>query len=195
MESNPIIIKPKYDNNPDINMTQLNQTSILNRSSMMTYGKIICCICSAEIDATRKGMCDTCARQQIDITEGIQRQLLIQYCKLCDRYQRPPWVRLTLETPEMMSFLLTKMKGLKNVKIVDSNFVWTEPHSKIIKVKLTIQKEVNKMLIQTSLIIDFVVEWTQCDDCKKTFTPHVWNASCQVIMLFFKCLDSSKSSS
>ena len=72
------------------------------------------------------------------------------------------------------------MKGLRSVKIVDSNFVWTEPHSKIIKIKLTVQKEVNKLLIQTSFIVEFIVEWTQCDDCAKTFTPHTWNASCQI---------------
>jgi NMD protein affecting ribosome stability and mRNA decay len=29
------------------------------------------------------------------------------------------------------------------VRLVDAGFIWTEPHSKRIKVKLTIQKEVN----------------------------------------------------
>ena len=45
-------------------------------------------------------MCDPCARQQIDITEGIQKQGLIKYCKLCNRYERPPWTRLDLESPK-----------------------------------------------------------------------------------------------
>jgi len=94
---------------------------------------------------------------------------------------RPPWVRLQNETPQMMSFLLSKIKGLNKVKLVDTCFVWTEPHSKRIKLKLTIHKEVlNKFLMQKSFIVEFVEEWIQCDDCKKSFTPHLWVASVQI---------------
>jgi len=83
----------------------------------------------------------------------------------------------------MMSMLLGKVKGLnRGVKLVDSNFVWTEPHSKRIKLKLTIHKEVlNKSIVQKSFLVEFVVEWVQCDDCKKVFTPHLWVASVQVL--------------
>jgi NMD protein affecting ribosome stability and mRNA decay len=162
--------------NPMMNATQ----SILNRSSMMTYSKIVCCLCSAIIDANSKGMCNTCAKNETNITEGITKQGLLTYCKLCDRYQRPPWVRIQMESPDMMSMLLSKTKGLNRVKLTDSSFVWTEPHSKIIKIKLTVQKEVNKSLIETSFLVEFKVEWTQCDDCKKTFTPHIWNAAVQI---------------
>ena len=82
----------------------------------------------------------------------------------------------------MMALCLSKTRGLhKNIKIVDSSFVWTEPHSKRIKIKLTIQKEVlNRILVQKSFVIEFTVDWNQCDECKKTFTPHHWVASCQV---------------
>jgi len=41
-----------------------------------------------------------------------------------------------------LSLCLKKLKGLNKVRLVDAGFVWTEPHSKRIKVKLTIQKEV-----------------------------------------------------
>lgn len=159
-----------------------NTMSMLNRSSMMTYSKIICCICSATIEANAKGMCATCARAEVNITEGITKSGLIYYCKGCDRYMRPPWVRCgaNQESPEMMAFCLSKIKGLNKVKLVDSSFVWTEPHSKLIKVKLTVQKEMNKSLVETSMVVEFKVEWTQCDDCKKTFTPHVWSASVQI---------------
>ena len=37
---------------------------------------------------------------------------------------------------------LKRLKGLNKVHLVDAGFVWTEPHSKRIKVKLTVQKEV-----------------------------------------------------
>ena len=31
---------------------------------------------------------------------------------------------------------------IKQVKLIDASFIWTEPHSKRLKLKLTIQKEV-----------------------------------------------------
>ena len=42
----------------------------------------------------------------------------------------------------MLAICLKKLRGLKEVRLVDAAFVWTEPHSKRIKTKLTIQKEV-----------------------------------------------------
>jgi len=137
-------------------------------------------MCSATIEANQKGMCSVCQKSEIDITDGITKNVLMHYCKGCDRYLRPSWVRCEMESPDMMSLCLSKIKGLAKVKLVDTSFVWTEPHSKIIKIKLTIMKELNKSNIQTSFIVEFKVEWTQCDDCKKTFTPHIWNASVQV---------------
>lgn len=125
-------------------------------------------------------MCNACAKSQVNIAEGITTTALIYFCKGCDRYQRPPWVRLPQESNDMMAFLISRLKGLKQVKLIDSNFIWTEPHSKRKKIKLTLQKEFNNTLLQTAIICEFTEEWTQCDDCKKTFTPHLWNASCQV---------------
>lgn len=44
------------------------------------------------------------------------------------------------------------------VRLVDASFVWTEPHSKREKVKLTIQKEVmNGAVLQQSFVVEFVV--------------------------------------
>jgi nonsense-mediated mRNA decay protein 3 len=38
-----------------------------------------------------------------------------------------------------MALCLKKLKNLNKVKLIDANFLWTEPHSKRIKVKLSIQ--------------------------------------------------------
>lgn len=59
-----------------------------------------------------------------------------------NRYLRPPWVACELESRELLAVCLKKITGLQKVKLVDATFVWTEPHSRRIKVKLTIQKEV-----------------------------------------------------
>ena len=55
---------------------------------------------------------------------------------------RPPWVHLELESPELLSLCLKKVKGLKRVKLIDAQFIWTEPHSRRLKVKITVQKEI-----------------------------------------------------
>ena len=47
-----------------------------------------------------------------------------------------------LESAELLAICLKTMKGLKRVKLLDAAFIWTEPHSRRIKVKITVQKEV-----------------------------------------------------
>ena len=47
----------------------------------------------------------------------------------------------SLESRELMALCLKRLKGLPKVKLIDANFVWTEPHSKRIKVKMTVQGE------------------------------------------------------
>lgn len=51
-----------------------------------------------------------------------------------------------LESRELLAICLKKLKGLNKVHLVDAGFVWTEPHSKRVKVKLTVQKEVCRIM-------------------------------------------------
>lgn len=65
--------------------------------------------------------------------------------------------------------------------MVDAGFVYTEPHSKRLKLKIKIQSNVEtKAILETSLIVEFVVENLQCDDCKRTWTPNTWNSVVQL---------------
>jgi len=41
-----------------------------------------------------------------------------------------------------MSTCLRKIPGLSKVKLIDAIWIWTEPHSMRLHIKLTIQKEV-----------------------------------------------------
>ena len=157
-----------------------NNNKTINASSMITYSKIVCCICGVAMDANSEGICEACAKKNIDITTGITKTASLIYCRTCDRFKRPPWIKVERESQDMMNLCLSKIKGLNKVQLIDSSFVWTEPHSKEIKIKLTIQKELNKSLISTSLIVTLKEDWTQCEDCKKTFTPHIWRAVVQL---------------
>ena len=181
--NNNVIFEPQYikldKDEFNKNSNNINNQSI-NASSMITYSKIVCCICGVVMDANNEGICEACAKKNIDITTGITKVASLIYCRTCERYKRPPWIKVERESQDMMNLCLSKIKGLNKVQLIDSSFVWTEPHSKEIKLKLIIQKELNKSLISTSFIVTFKEDWTQCEDCKKTFTPHIWRAVVQL---------------
>ena len=173
-KSKNIVIAPTFPN------SNINGNSMLNKSSMLTYSKIVCCMCGALIEANPRGICDACERKNIDIISGVRTEYILQYCRTCDRYLRPPWVRTELESPEMMQLCLSRIKGLGKSKIIDSSFIWTEPHSKIIKVKLTIQKELDKIVVSQNVIVQYRVDWIMCPDCMKNQTPHLWYGQVQL---------------
>ena len=183
MTHNPnVLITPNFSKfTEDLPMEQdKNENITINNSSMQTYSKIVCCICGASIEANSRGICSTCEKKNIDITNGITKTGIIHFCKNCNRYLRPPWIKCEKESQDMMNLCLSKIKGLNKIKIIDSSFIWTEPHSKLIKIKITIQKEIDKVLASTSFIVEFKEEWIQCEDCAKTFTPHIWKSSVQI---------------
>ena len=178
-----IIFEPTYlklDSDGIADQNNIPNNKTINASSMITYSKILCCICGVSMDANSEGICEACAKKNIDITTGITKVASLTYCRTCDRFKKPPWMKVERESQDMMNLCLSKIKGLNKVQVIDSSFVWTEPHSKEIKIKITIQKELNKSLISTSFIITFKEDWTQCEDCKKTFTPHQWRAVVQL---------------
>ena len=90
------------------------------------------------------GRCATCLRNTLDITEEIPKQTTLSYCRNCERYLSPPqsWALAELESIELMSICLKRLKGLNKVRLVEPRFMWTEPHSKRLRLKLTVQKEV-----------------------------------------------------
>ena len=182
--NNNILFEPEFINLDEkgisLNNNDINNNKTINASSMITYSKIVCCICGITMDANSEGICEACAKKNIDITTGITKIASLTYCRTCDRFKKPPWIKIERESQDMMNLCLSKIKGLNKVQVIDSSFVWTEPHSKEIKIKLTIQKELNKSLISTSFIITFKEDWAQCEDCKKTFTPHIWRAVVQL---------------
>ena len=128
-------------------------------------------------------MCANCIRTQVDITEGLPKQLTVTYCKSCGRYNQPPnhWVDCELESRELLQLCLKKVRGLNKVRLIDASFVWTEPHSRRIKVKLTIQKEVfTGTILQQAFVVEYVVHTFQCPSCQAVLADIGWAAVVQV---------------
>ena len=159
----------------------VNGVSIIDRSSMMTYSKIVCCLCSAVIDANPRGTCEACFRKSLNIKTSIPTEFEIIFCRQCPRFLRPPYVKISRDSTDMMNLCLSRIKSYdKKVKIIDSNFIYTEPHSKIIKIKITLEKEIEKNIITQNLIIEFKEKWLLCRDCQKNQTPHIWTSCVQI---------------
>ncbi len=172
-KSSNIIFQPKMEDVPQVEPTSNPSTSAPTM--------IKCCICGSAMQPNSSNICMQCLAGRVDITEGITKQGLLHFCRQCGRYMSPPWIKCELESPELLSICLKKIKGLNRVKLIDAGFVWTEPHSRRIKLKITIQKEVQtNTILQSSFVAELVVENLQCDDCKKVWTPHTWNSAVQL---------------
>lgn len=146
-------------------------------------GKILCCECGRPIAPNPANMCVACLRTRVDITEGIPKQVSMYFCKGCERYFQPPthWVRCALESRELLAICLKKLKGLNKVNLVDASFVWTEPHSKRLKVKLVIQKEVmGGTILQQTFIVEYVIQGQMCTDCHRVEAKDFWKAVVQL---------------
>lgn len=144
---------------------------------------IFCCQCGTLIEPNPVNMCIGCIRKTVDISKDIQKQAILQFCKGCQRYLQPPneWIHCSLESRELLSLCLKKLKGLAKVKLVDAAFIWTEPHSKRIKVKLTIQDEVYGCLtLQQIFCVEYTVQGQMCNDCHRTEAKDYWKAKVQV---------------
>ncbi|PHJ22220.1 nmd3 family protein [Cystoisospora suis] len=155
-------------------------------SSGCTYASVLCCVCGCSIPPSPQSICLSCLSQQVDITEGIARTIVLPCCRTCGRYMhiQNKWLACDLESRELMAVCLKKIRGLKKVeKIVDCQWLWSEPHSRRVKLRLTVQKDVlgGRAGMQQSVIIEGIIQGTQCDECKKSYTPHAgWTAMVQV---------------
>lgn len=122
-------------------------------------GLVLCADCGTPITPNNANLCLQCLRATVDITEGIPKQATVNFCRNCERYLNPPisWVPAQLESRELLAICLKKLKGLNKVRLIDASFIWTEPHSKRLRVKLTVQKEVSSIygtnIAQTHLLI------------------------------------------
>ena len=155
------------------------------REQVRTIIRILCCNCGVPIDGTTAAgaLCQDCLRLTVDISEGIPREGVVHTCRDCERWLQPPsqWVTTMPESKELLALCLRKLRGLSKVRIIDASFLWTEPHSRRIKVKITIQQEAFQgTIIQQTFEVEYVVAYHQCPDCQKSFTANVWRAVVQV---------------
>ena len=157
---------------------------LLASNNKSTASSILCCECGVPIDGTTSSgaLCESCLRTKVDVTSGIQRDGQLHTCRDCDRWLSPPaqWVTAAPESRELLALCLRKLKGLHKVRIIDASFIWTEPHSRRVRVKLSVQQEYEGAIVQQTFPVEFVVANYQCPDCAKSYTHNSWRANVQV---------------
>ena len=145
---------------------------------------IMCCTCGTIITSNPTNMCDRCIESYVDITKDISRENTLSFCRGCERFLQPPkyWIDATLESKELMALCLKRIRGLNKVKLVDACFIWTEPHSRRVKVKITIEKEINEgAKVEQSLVVEYVIHNQQCEMCEQEATgSSQWSAVVQL---------------
>ncbi|KAJ6544043.1 NMD3-domain-containing protein [Mycena capillaripes] len=145
--------------------------------------QILCADCGTPITPNSANLCVACLRNTVDITEGIPKQASVSFCRNCERFLSPPqtWTLARPESPELLSICLRKLKGLNKVRLTEAHFIWTEPHSKRLRVSMTIQKEVlTNTILEQTFELEYLVQHGQCPDCAKLAAKNTWKALVQV---------------
>ncbi|XP_070033740.1 uncharacterized protein [Nicotiana tomentosiformis] len=149
-----------------------------------TIGSVLCCKCGISMQPNAANMCANCLRSEVDITEGLQKHVIICHCPECDSYLQPPrtWLKAQLESKELLTFCVKRLKNLNKVRLVHAEFIWTEPHSKRIKVKLKVQKEVlHGAILEQAYTVEYVIQDQMCESCTRVqANPDQWVAAVQL---------------
>lgn len=152
-----------------------------------TIGSVPCCKCGILMQPNAANMCVKCLRSEVDITEGLLKHQRLVHCPECDSYLQPPrtWIKAQLESKELLTFCLNRLKrnfASNKVRLIHAEFIWTEPHSKRIKVKVIVQKEVlNGAILEQSYPIEYVQEEHMCESCSRIqANPDQWVAAVQL---------------
>mmetsp|Transcript_41021 Transcript_41021/g.73966 ORF Transcript_41021/g.73966 Transcript_41021/m.73966 type:complete len:614 (-) Transcript_41021:45-1886(-) len=157
-----------------------------------TTATILCCVCATPIAPNPSNTCSSCLASQTDVTRGISTETTLHQCRGCSRWHQDAgkWIGCQLESRELMALCLANVSGLKKrkndnggkVRLVDAAWVWTEPHSMRLKIRLTIQREVESggTILQQSFVVDFIVRNQQCTECQAAFRQGSWKVLVQV---------------
>ncbi len=124
--------------------------------------------------------------------------IFIHQCRKCRRWEHTEkfFCHHDPESASLLSLCLknipalnshnhsSRSSGVSSIHLVDSMWIWTEPHCMRLKLRLTIQADVGEapknVTIQQRLPVEFIVRWKQCPDCNREFTNRTWQALVQV---------------
>ena len=110
---------------------------------------------------------------------------LIQ-CKGCNRWcshiGKDTWVHHELESAGLLGLCVKKLGAISKARILDAAWIWTEPHSRRLKLYVDVEKPVldGKMNVQQRVMADFILKSKNCTDCIRSESDHSWGAMIQL---------------
>ncbi|OEL17402.1 60S ribosomal export protein NMD3 [Dichanthelium oligosanthes] len=147
----------------------------------------ICCTCGVPMPPNAANTCARCLRTRVDITQGVPRHAAVVNCPACSSYLQPPrfWVRAATESPELMQILLRRVQrqiARLGVAIAAAEFVFTERHSKRLKLRLRLRREVlHGVTMEQAHVVEFTVQDRLCEACGRAHADRdQWSAVVQV---------------
>lgn len=141
---------------------------------LSTVGDIACCVCGVKIsgDANEANMCPRCVTREVDFSDSVSVRGPITWCLDCGRLRhQAQWLRVEAESASMLQLCVRKLKISDKVLVIkEAKFVWTEPHSKRVAIKLVVEKTMLGVPMRQNLLLEFKEEWQQCSDCRKEWS-------------------------
>ncbi|VEU45070.1 unnamed protein product [Pseudo-nitzschia multistriata] len=161
--------------------------------------RIPCCLCGTMIMPNKANQCSSCLAQNFDLKSMIQgntegEPITIYQCRQCRRFNMKAdtnhnYQYCEPESPQLLSIclkhipILTK-KGhsshTNKIHIVDSSWIWTEPHSMRLKIRLTVRTDLDEVTVQQRVPVLFKINWKMCNDCDRQYTNRTWQALVQL---------------
>jgi len=139
---------------------------------------ILCCKCGVSILPCLRNMCIRCINNTTNILSHIKTNICIETCRGCERYHCPPksWRVLSWGSKDLLMFLLARNKTLSKLNIVDTNFIYTEEHSKKIKAEIVVLESG----IEQTAELTFNIRNKQCTDCMRAEAQQHWRVLVQL---------------
>ncbi|CAB9501068.1 ribosomal export protein NMD3 [Seminavis robusta] len=160
----------------------------------LTATQIPCCLCGTMIYPNPANQCNTCLAQEVDLQSVLQRgpgggDLVVHQCRQCRAFQvtEKLYKYMEIESPELLAVCLKRLPALHNsqqqrlkIKVADAMWIWTEPHSMRLKVRLTVRATIHGVEIQQRVPVELKIQFKQCNECNREYTNRTWHALVQL---------------
>jgi len=164
-----------------------------------TVNKIPCCLCGTMILPNAANQCPSCLAQNFDLKSMVQGNkvgdpLVVHQCRQCRCFNTRPesdhYQYCEPESPQLLTICLKHIpilnkKGHSNqtynkIHVMDTSWIWTEPHSMRLKLRLTVRTDVGEVPIQQRVPVVFQIKWKMCQNCDRQYTNRTWQALVQL---------------
>jgi len=161
--------------------------------------KIPCCLCGTMILPNAANQCPSCLAQNFDLKSMIQGNkvgdpLIVQQCRQCRRFNiradTDHYQSCEPESPQLLTICLKHVPILNKkghssqthnkIHIVDTSWIWQEPHSMRLKLRLTVRTDIGEVTIQQRVPVVFRIKWKMCNNCDRQYTNRTWQALVQL---------------